>query len=82
MDNQLRDQIQKERRAGIEATQRLQAKCDRLESMLQQVASAASDYKMGHTYAGFADEFGGLDKLRNELFSAVTAWEQSHDESP
>lgn len=47
------------------------------ESIQQRITDAASDYKMGLENQGFADEYGGVDKLREELFTLVTEWEMS-----
>jgi len=44
------------------------------------IAEAASDYKLGLENEGFANEFGGIDKLRAELFLLVTEWEGDADE--
>lgn len=47
--------------------------------MLEQIAFAASDYRMATMNEGFANEFGGLDYLRSKLFSLVDQWENRPD---
>lgn len=47
------------------------------QELLKKIAEAASDYKMGLNIPEFADNFGGIDKLREELFALVTQWEES-----
>ena len=45
----------------------------------ERIAEAASDYKMGIENDGFACEYGGVDKLRADLFALVEEWEGEID---
>lgn len=38
------------------------------------IVGAADDYMLGHELPDFAKENGGLDKLRDELFELLTAY--------
>lgn len=52
------------------------------DDLIQRICYAASDYRMAHENDGFANEFGGLDALRNELFSLVEQWEMAPEPAP
>lgn len=52
-----------------------------IESIETRVAEAASDYKMGLDNEGFANECGGVDKLRDDLFALVDEWGGELDEA-
>lgn len=51
-----------------------------MKSLEQRIVEAASDYKMGVANDGFAEQYGGLAALRNELFKLVIEWEGEVDE--
>lgn len=46
-----------------------------MKTLEEYIAESASDYKLGLENDGFAEQFGGIDALRDELFSLVTEWE-------
>lgn len=39
------------------------------------ITEAASDYKLATENDGFAEEFGGIEAIREELFRLVAVWE-------
>jgi len=49
--------------------------------ILNEVAEAASDLKMGYRDPSFAGMSGGVKGLREELFKKVDAWERWVDEN-
>lgn len=46
-----------------------------LAALSLRIIHAASGYKMGLTNVGFAETYGGTDKLRDDLFALVEKWE-------
>jgi hypothetical protein len=38
------------------------------------IVHAASDYKLGCENSAFAEEYGGVDSLRQELFGLLDEW--------
>lgn len=51
-----------------------------MKSIAEQVAEAASDYKMALRNDGFAAEYGGVEVLRQILFDLVEQWEGVADD--
>ena len=51
-----------------------------LRSIEERIAEAASDYKTALGNEGFAAEYGGVDKLRDELFALVDEWGMATNE--
>lgn len=43
------------------------------------LTEAASDYKLGLENEWFANECGGIEKLRADLFALVTEWEGEYE---
>ena len=48
-----------------------------MKSIERQIAEAASDYKLAVENTMFAEEYGGIEKLREELFMLVSEFEMS-----